>query len=140
MMTTVAFVSMVYLPGTFVSVSVPITCGYLLSTDGVTQGLFGTNFFSFQADPGNTWLTADEFWMYWAVTIPLTLLTLGVWGVWHWWDTYVGWVQKMRDKKAKSTKSDEKDATADRNPEPFNLRQRILTATRLNEVQRKETV
>ncbi|BCS28005.1 uncharacterized protein APUU_61053S [Aspergillus puulaauensis] len=122
MMTTVAFVSMVYLPGTFVS------------------GLFGTNFFSFQADPGNTWLTADEFWMYWAVTIPLTLLTLGIWGVWHWWDTYVGWAQKMRQKRAESTKSDDHDATADIKMENFSLRQRILTATRLNEIQRKETV
>lgn len=83
---------------------------------------------------------ADQFWMYWAVTIPLTMLTLGVWGVWHWWDTYIRWVQKMRQKNAESTKSGDEDATADIKMENFSLRQRILTATRLNEIQRKETV
>ncbi|KAL4972040.1 hypothetical protein BDW66DRAFT_145002 [Aspergillus desertorum] len=82
MMKTVAVVSMVYLPGTFVS------------------GLFGTNFFSFQADPGNTWLMADEFWLYWAVTLPLTLATVVIWAIWHWQDTLAGWWRKPQGEKA----------------------------------------
>ncbi|KAL4998899.1 hypothetical protein BDV10DRAFT_165999 [Aspergillus recurvatus] len=82
MMKTVAVVSMVYLPGTFVS------------------GLFGTNFFSFQADPGNTWLMANEFWLYWAVTLPLTLATVVIWAIWHWRDKLHGWWYKAQDKKS----------------------------------------
>ncbi|PYH43448.1 uncharacterized protein BP01DRAFT_98117 [Aspergillus saccharolyticus JOP 1030-1] len=65
MMTTIAVVSMIYLPGTFVS------------------GLFGTNFFNFTDGDAHTWFMADSFWLYWAVTIPLTLATMAVWAWWH---------------------------------------------------------
>ncbi|KAL4875719.1 hypothetical protein BJY04DRAFT_152298 [Aspergillus karnatakaensis] len=65
MMKTVAVVSLVYLPGTFVS------------------GIFGTNFFSFQADDHNGWSTSPTFWLYWAVTVPLTLTTILAWVLWH---------------------------------------------------------
>ncbi|RAL10263.1 uncharacterized protein BO97DRAFT_407127 [Aspergillus homomorphus CBS 101889] len=65
MMRTIAVVSMVYLPGTFVS------------------GLFGTNFFNFTDGDEHTWFMAGSFWLYWAVTIPLTLATMAVWAWWH---------------------------------------------------------
>ncbi|RAH87338.1 hypothetical protein BO86DRAFT_394139 [Aspergillus japonicus CBS 114.51] len=64
-MKTIAVVSMVYLPGTFVS------------------GLFGTNFFNFTDGDEHTWFMAGSFWLYWAVTIPLTLATMAVWAWWH---------------------------------------------------------
>ncbi|RAL03231.1 uncharacterized protein BO80DRAFT_470985 [Aspergillus ibericus CBS 121593] len=64
MMKTVAIVSMVYLPGTFVS------------------GLFGTNFFDYS--DGKEVMT-DSFWIYWAITIPLTLLTMLIWACWHYY-------------------------------------------------------
>ncbi|KAL4804736.1 hypothetical protein BDV18DRAFT_142408 [Aspergillus unguis] len=125
MMKTVAVVSMVYLPGTFVS------------------GLFGTNFFSFQADPGNTWLMAKEFWLYWAVTLPLTLLTMVVWAVWHYQETWTDWWEAVVKKRSEKTSSpgaglafsgiDEKTGIS------FHM-QRITTALRLGEVQRHETV
>ncbi|KAL4778538.1 hypothetical protein BJX76DRAFT_362627 [Aspergillus varians] len=124
MMKTVAVVSMVYLPGTFVS------------------GLFGTNFFSFQAEPGNTWLTADEFWLYWAVTIPLTLLTLGIWALWHWRDIYDLW-----RRLTSSNKSDNPDASMGTPPNGSSSQvdvlrslRRMTTKLRMSEVQRKETV
>ncbi|PLB54124.1 hypothetical protein P170DRAFT_504932 [Aspergillus steynii IBT 23096] len=66
MMKTVGVVSLVYLPGTFVS------------------GLFGTNFFDFAPGDDSDWKTASTFWMYWAVTIPLTLVTVVIWALWHW--------------------------------------------------------
>ncbi|KAI9367654.1 hypothetical protein BJX61DRAFT_537875 [Aspergillus egyptiacus] len=77
MMKTVAVVSMFYLPGTFVS------------------GIFGTNFFNFEVDRPNKFSTADDFWMYWAVTIPLTLATIVIWALWHWRETYPRWWQKV---------------------------------------------
>ncbi|GKZ59482.1 hypothetical protein AnigIFM49718_005364 [Aspergillus niger] len=64
MMRTVAIVSMVYLPGTFVS------------------GLFGTNFFDY--DNGKEVMTSS-FWIYWAITIPLTLITMFIWACWHYY-------------------------------------------------------
>ncbi|KAL5336171.1 hypothetical protein BJX70DRAFT_400825 [Aspergillus crustosus] len=68
MMKTIAAVSLVYLPGTFVS------------------GVFGTNFFSFQSEALDSWATSSNFWVYWvywAVTIPLTLTTILVWVLWN---------------------------------------------------------
>ncbi|KAL4795468.1 hypothetical protein BDV19DRAFT_398677 [Aspergillus venezuelensis] len=70
MMKTIAFVTMVYLPGTFVSVN------YIL-------GLFGTNFFSFEPSTPDEW-AHSHFWLYWEVAVPLTMLTMGVWAAWHW--------------------------------------------------------
>ncbi|KAL2787492.1 hypothetical protein BJX66DRAFT_327793 [Aspergillus keveii] len=63
-MKTIAFVSMVYLPGTFVS------------------GLFGTNFFDFDSPTPGLWAHSN-FWLYWAVAVPLTMVTMGVWAAWH---------------------------------------------------------
>ncbi|KAL2859555.1 hypothetical protein BJX68DRAFT_226448 [Aspergillus pseudodeflectus] len=129
MMKTVAVVSMVYLPGTFVS------------------GLFGTNFFSFQADPPNTWITSDKFWIYWLVTIPLTLLTVLVWAVWHWREVYPRWYKRAIHGKPKP--SDDEDVAKESHgannqfrekTESFLSMQRVATALGLRPVQRQETV
>ncbi|KAE8423748.1 hypothetical protein BDV36DRAFT_321 [Aspergillus pseudocaelatus] len=64
-MKTLSFVGMIYLPGTFVS------------------GIFGSNFFDFQSGEKESWEMSREFWLYWAVTIPLTLATFTVWALWH---------------------------------------------------------
>ena len=61
-MKLIAVVGLVYLPGTFVS------------------GLFGMNFFQFEDQGGyQTWKVSDKFWMYWAITLPLTLTTISIW-------------------------------------------------------------
>ncbi|KAE8329649.1 hypothetical protein BDV39DRAFT_171693 [Aspergillus sergii] len=65
MMKTIGVVSLVYLPGTFVS------------------GIFGTNFFDYQSGEAESWEMAKNFWLYWAVTLPLTLATVVVWALWH---------------------------------------------------------
>ncbi|KAL2820314.1 hypothetical protein BJX63DRAFT_380395 [Aspergillus granulosus] len=64
MMKTIAFVSMVYLPGTFVS------------------GVFGTNFFDFDSPTPGLW-DHSHFWLYWAVAVPLTVATMASWAAWH---------------------------------------------------------
>jgi hypothetical protein len=63
-MKTVAMVTMVFLPGTFVAsfFSMPI-----LSWDAGVNGL----------------VVRRPFWIYWAVTVPLTALVLGVWWARH---------------------------------------------------------
>ncbi|RHZ47723.1 uncharacterized protein CDV56_104086 [Aspergillus thermomutatus] len=71
MMKTVAVVSMVYLPGTFIS------------------GLFGTNFFNLSGNDGSqSWIMSGNFWLYWAITLPLTFATVAVWASWHYFPHY----------------------------------------------------
>jgi Mg2+ and Co2+ transporter CorA len=73
-MRSIAVVGLIYLPATFVS------------------GIFGTNFFDFGKDNGEKgWSVSEEFWLYWAIAVPLTVATVGVWtvlghgeGVWRW--------------------------------------------------------
>lgn len=99
-MKTLSFVGMMYLPGTFVSVrSIRLLSLSLQSTlppkppllhksqsqpeTNKQQGIFGSNFFDFQAGEKESWEMSREFWLYWAVTIPLTLATFAVWALWH---------------------------------------------------------
>ncbi|KAH8595940.1 hypothetical protein B0O99DRAFT_594231 [Bisporella sp. PMI_857] len=44
--------------------------------------VFSMTFFNFQADNPGPQLS-DKFWIYWAVTLPLTILFVGVWYVWE---------------------------------------------------------
>jgi hypothetical protein len=45
------------------------------------QSFFATPFFQWDANNG-AGIVSHRFWIYWVVTIPLTLLVLGIWGVW----------------------------------------------------------
>lgn len=61
-MKTVAMMTLVFLPATFVS------------------ALFSTSFFTYDITSG--WHMSSYFWVYWVTAIPLTLLTVGLWHVW----------------------------------------------------------
>ncbi|KAJ4365366.1 hypothetical protein N0V95_000513 [Ascochyta clinopodiicola] len=66
-MKAIAIVTMTFLPATFVST------------------IFGTNFFSFEpreGGGGTSFAVSGYFWIYWAVSIPLTVATLALW---LWW-------------------------------------------------------
>ncbi|MCJ1283168.1 hypothetical protein MMC26_002495 [Xylographa opegraphella] len=62
-MKTIATLTMLFLPATFVS------------------GLFGTNFFALFQDPvnGSTFIVSDKWWILIICSIPLTLLVLCIW-------------------------------------------------------------
>ena len=62
-MKTIATLTMLFLPATFVS------------------GLFGTNFFVLFQDPvnGSTFVVSDKWWILIICSIPLTLLVLSIW-------------------------------------------------------------
>ena len=62
-MKTIAAVTMLFLPGTFVA------------------SLFATPMFQWNNVTGDLHV-ASQIWIYWAITIPLTLLTIGMWWVW----------------------------------------------------------
>ncbi|KAF2834533.1 hypothetical protein M501DRAFT_922224, partial [Patellaria atrata CBS 101060] len=62
-MKAIAAVTMAFLPGTFVAT--------LLSMD----------IFKWDANEASGVISA-RFWIYWAITVPLTLLTFVTWGLW----------------------------------------------------------
>ena len=62
-MKTLALVTVIFLPGTFVS------------------ALFAVPFFQWDADKGEKVLSG-RFWIYWAVVVPLTILTVVPFIVW----------------------------------------------------------
>jgi hypothetical protein len=61
-MKTIAAVTMVFLPGTFVA------------------SLFSTPLFHWDKNSG--FGVASQIWIYWAITIPVTFLTIAVWWLW----------------------------------------------------------
>lgn len=87
-MKTIATLTMLYLPATFVC------------------SLFGTNFFALSTNgPGNpVFVVSDMWWMYLVSAIPLTLLNFFVWRVWLRWRT-------IRQKRKQSVRG-EKDSMA----------------------------
>ncbi|KAF2489984.1 hypothetical protein BU16DRAFT_447140, partial [Lophium mytilinum] len=60
---TLAFLTLAFLPATFIS------------------AVFSMSFFNFNPQNGK-WTLSSKFWVYWAVTIPVTLLTILLWSLW----------------------------------------------------------
>ena len=82
-MTTIAIITMIFLPGTFVTVSLCRELAYFIDA---IQGIFGSNFMaSPERDyPDNTnVLFSRQWWILPAVTIPLTLLVIVIWYIWR---------------------------------------------------------
>lgn len=62
---TIAVLGTVFLPGAFLS------------------SVFSMTFFDFQdLNPDGTWVS-PQFWIYWAVAVPLTVLIVGWWWIWE---------------------------------------------------------
>jgi len=62
-MRTIAIMTIAFLPGTFIS------------------ALFSMEMFNWQAPQGAS-VVSSRFWIYWAITVPLTLLVFSIWTVW----------------------------------------------------------
>ncbi|CAI7607126.1 unnamed protein product [Penicillium glandicola] len=62
-MKTIAFVTLIFLPPTFIS------------------SIFGMSFF--QCGEDNGWGMSNKFWVYWVFAIPTTIATVMVWQYWH---------------------------------------------------------
>jgi len=66
-MKTLAAVTVIFLPATYIAT------------------LFAMNMFQWQPDDGTASggaTVSNKFWIYWAITIPLTILTVGAWLFW----------------------------------------------------------
>lgn len=62
-MKTIAFVTLIFLPPTFIS------------------SIFSMSFF--QAGDGGGWGMSDNFWLYWVFAVPTTIATVLIWQYWH---------------------------------------------------------
>ncbi|EED21393.1 conserved hypothetical protein [Talaromyces stipitatus ATCC 10500] len=65
-MKALALIGVLYLPGTFIS------------------GIFGSNFFNYNPpnnDGSADWRMSDKFWIYWVITIPVTIFTVMLWAM-----------------------------------------------------------
>lgn len=51
-------------------------------TDLSSQSIFSTTFFDFQTGDA-AGVVSKKFWVYWALTVPITLALLVLWLVWH---------------------------------------------------------
>jgi Mg2+ and Co2+ transporter CorA len=81
-MKILAAVTTAFLPGAFVAT------------------LFSMNMFNWLAGDG-TPVVSERFWIYWSVTIPLTLTTAGIWLGWEFWTTRKHRIQNQAlDEKA----------------------------------------
>lgn len=63
-MKTIAFLTLIFLPATFIS------------------SVFSMSFFNFSPDTGK-WTRSNRFWVYWVVTIPITVLVGFLWLLWQ---------------------------------------------------------
>ncbi|KAF2745121.1 hypothetical protein M011DRAFT_527898 [Sporormia fimetaria CBS 119925] len=77
-MITIAAVTMLFLPGTFVS------------------AILSTTFFDYGKDGLSV---SGQWWILPAVTLPLMILVFGVWWMWQWW-RFVGWKRGRVEGKA----------------------------------------
>ncbi|KAK8054912.1 hypothetical protein PG993_000139 [Apiospora rasikravindrae] len=84
-MKTVALLTMVFLPGTFVAVSFHSLSPFYAALDT----FLSMPFFDWNADTGGTPSSSPFQWIYWVTTMPLTIAFMVGW--WVWW--------KLEDRK-----------------------------------------
>lgn len=59
------------------------------------QALFSTTFFAYSEDGG--WEVSDKMWIYWATTIPATIVIVIIWRIWILYsDVAMDFVQKIK--------------------------------------------
>ncbi|PMD36365.1 hypothetical protein L207DRAFT_637477 [Hyaloscypha variabilis F] len=57
--------------------------GSLFLPGAYLASIFSTTFFNFQNAPDIPLAVSPNFWLYWAVTVPITLLVVGIWYCWE---------------------------------------------------------
>jgi hypothetical protein len=80
-MRTLATMSILFLPGTFIAVG---SRSDLSKSANSVKSFFSMSMFDWNAPKGMRVLS-DRFWIYWAVTVPFTLLVLTIWIIWYKW-------------------------------------------------------
>ncbi|CZR69349.1 uncharacterized protein PAC_19249 [Phialocephala subalpina] len=89
-MKTLALITTVFLPGTYVATLFSMLMFTWSSS---------TSSPSSSSDP----IVSPKFWIYWAVTIPLTLLTMLIWRIWWVWQ------ERIYEKESRQASGETKD-------------------------------
>jgi len=90
-MKTLALVTTVFLPGTYIAVSWNFQDHQSLRSDWRYKTLFSMSMFDWSSSSKSTAQSdtpetvSRKFWIYWVVTIPLTLLVMVLWRAWWLW-------------------------------------------------------
>ena len=100
-MKTLAAVTVIFLPGTFVA------------------ALFSMPLFQWDTQTVGSSVVSRQFWIYWAVTGPLTVVTLALWFVWMRWQT-----RRRRAREQEDAESLYSMTTEDPRPKLGKLRKR----------------
>jgi uncharacterized membrane protein len=88
-MKAIAVLTMFFLPGTFFAVSSNSLQSSLLFLLTKLQAFFAMPLFNWGSSTSDsTSLVNAEFWIYWAVTVPSTILVLLVWRLWYVFDEW----------------------------------------------------
>ncbi|KAM0246874.1 hypothetical protein ACHAQJ_010077 [Trichoderma viride] len=95
---SISVIGLIFLPAAFVA------------------SIFSTSFFNFDA-PTGIWGLSDKFWIYWAVTVPVTVLTIFLWFVgpviWGWvmyhWNERLERLAKLKKEKEKEKEKKRKE-------------------------------
>lgn len=85
-MKTISVLGLLFLPGTFISVRSHSMLIFFKLPHHTLQTVFSMSFFSFS--PGTDgqaplWTVSKEFWIYWVIAVPLTVLTIVSWNHWQ---------------------------------------------------------
>jgi hypothetical protein len=82
-MKTIAVLTLTFLPGTFIAVSPLLRTPSKPHTNNPSQSFFSMNdAFTFNPEPGAP-IASPNLWIFFAVTIPVTIATYGLWLWWH---------------------------------------------------------
>jgi hypothetical protein len=113
------------------------------------QGLFGTNFFDFDSPTPGLWAHSN-FWLYWAVAVPLTMATMGIWAAWHrrtdiqqrWDSSYSSMQRKLLMRSLAKQNMGNGDSALHKTGTELSILGLVRAATTMNRrnVRRQETV
>jgi hypothetical protein len=82
-MKMISLLGTLFLPGAYLAVRVPILISHRCNVLTMLQSIFSTTFFNFQNAPDMASTVSPRFWLYWAVTIPVTGFFVTVWYIWE---------------------------------------------------------
>jgi hypothetical protein len=111
-MKTLALITTVFLPGTYVAVCLCLSLFLRSMSANRVQTLFSMSMFSWSqasSDTSASSIVSSRFWIYWVVTIPLTIFVIVCWRVWWLWQESA--YQKAVDAAVQEGESEESSAS-----------------------------
>lgn len=129
-MKSISIVTMIFLPGTAIAVRQPTTLTLLECQDinGI-QSIFSMGSF-FSTSPNGDLIISKQFWVYWLLTIPITISVFGFWWFWTGTETKrILWKKLEADFEAIQHSMDQASNRVEHNPRSGNQTGTEFSAT-----------